>query len=76
MNIPLEVTGSIVNSNKPSHKVKVSNDSTNACGFLIYEWWDGSDGPNVNFAFDDWVPDEAALQSYFQEVGWRVLWPS
>jgi hypothetical protein len=76
MNIPLGVTGSIANSDKPCHKVKVSDDSANTSGFLIYEWWGGSNGPNGNFAFDDWVPDEAALQSYFQEAGWRVLWPA
>jgi len=76
MNIPLEITGSIANSDRPSHKVKVSDVSANSGGFLIYEWWDGSDGPNDNFAFDHRVSDEAALRSYFHEAGWRILWPA
>jgi hypothetical protein len=30
-------------------------DRANTGGFLVLEWWNGSTGPNKNFAFDSWV---------------------
>ncbi len=74
MQIPLETVGHILNSDKALHRVKVSDDATNTGGFLIYQWWQGSNGPNQDFAFDDWVENEQALHHFFREAGWQVRW--
>jgi hypothetical protein len=74
MHIPLETVGLIRNSDKHNHKVRVADDSESTGGFLVYEWWQGSDGPNQDFAFDSWVESELALQQFFKETGWLVQW--
>lgn len=43
---------------------------------MIYEWWNGSNGPNENLAFDNWVEYRAGLESYFREWGVNVEWKS
>jgi hypothetical protein len=43
-------------------------------GFLIYEWWTESNGPNHKGAFDSWVESEAALERFIVESGWVVQW--
>lgn len=74
MAIPIEVIGTILNSRHAGHKVRVSDDSENTGGFLIFEWWQGSDGPNAANAFDSWVEKKADLEEFFLETGWVVQW--
>jgi len=57
-----------------NHRVKVVDDSVNTGGFLIYQWWDGSNGPNENAAFGDWVENREQLETFFREEGWNVDW--
>lgn len=74
MEIPLEIVGTILNSHHIGHQVRVSDDSENTGGFLIFEWWRGSNGPNAGNAFDSWVENREDLEKYFQESGWEVKW--
>jgi len=76
MDIPLEVVGAIVNSGKAFHCVMVSSDEPDTGGFIILEWWPGSNGPNEHCGFDAWVSDELALHRYFRESDWQVEWLS
>lgn len=52
MKLFYSIAGRIINSSKPHHMVRVEDDAANTGGFLIYEWWAGSSGPNENHAFD------------------------
>jgi hypothetical protein len=74
MNIPIGVIGEILNLGEVGHKVKVLDDTENTGGFLIYEWWDHSSGPNVENAFDAWVENQEMLNHFFKESGWHILW--
>jgi hypothetical protein len=74
MTIPLEVEGQVINSSHIGHTVKVADDQEATGGFLIYEWWQESSGPNQNGAFDSWVESEADLEQFFVESGWVVQW--
>jgi hypothetical protein len=68
--------GIITNSEHHNHRVRVVDDSVNTGGFLVYEWWDGSNGPNENHAIDNWVENLEGLESYFREWGVSVEWES
>jgi len=72
--VKVGIVGLITNSDHPRHHVRVDDDSGNTGGFLIYEWWEGSDGPNANNAFDSWVESREALESFFREGNWKVDW--
>lgn len=74
MRIPLDTIGAILNSDKAGHRVLVSGNAEDTDGLFIYEWWDGSNGPNANDAFDSWVANRQELQQFFEEVGWDVAW--
>lgn len=74
MTIPLGIDGCVVNSTHASHFVRVEDDRANTGGFLVYEWWNGADGPNEKGAFDAWVENENALESFFEESKWSVKW--
>ena len=74
MKIPLGVEGEILASEKDGHLVVVRDDSANTGGFLIYERWAGSHGPNAGGAFDSWVENEAQLEAFFAEASWNVSW--
>jgi hypothetical protein len=74
MSVPVGVKGRIVDPTKPGHFVRVEDDRVNTGGFLVYEWWQGSNGPNADGAHDSWVESEAALYQYFQESGWVIQW--
>lgn len=74
MSIPVGVVGAVANSVRAGHRVRVEEDRENSGGFLVFEWWDGSDGPNEPGAFDSWVETADHLQAYFQEAGWQVDW--
>jgi hypothetical protein len=76
MNIPLSVSGRILNSQKDEHFVRVEDDAESTGGFLIFEHWKGSDGPNVDGGFDNWVADQDTLERFFLESGWKVVWPA
>ena len=66
--------GTVSGSEHANHRVRVVDDVANSGGFLIYEWWDGSNGPNENHAFDNWVENREHLESYFREWGVNVEW--
>jgi hypothetical protein len=69
------VAGQIISSSKPHHMVRVEDDSANTGGFFIYEWWTGSNGPNVNDAFNSWVESTEDLALFLKESGWIIQWP-
>lgn len=74
MNVPAGVVGAILNSEKPGHHVKVVDDAANTGGYLIYEWWNGSDGPSDAGGFDSWVENAVQLQRFVEEAGWEIEW--
>jgi hypothetical protein len=76
MKIPIEVIGAIINSQRTSHQIRVSDDAQYTGGFIIYEWWQDSNGPNSNNAFDSWVEDTNSLAKFFQEADWKIQWQS
>jgi hypothetical protein len=76
MNVPIGIEGQIKNSERPAHRVLVQDDSENTGGFIVFEWWNGSNGPNHNAAFDSWVEDKVSLSAFFEESGWLVDWQS
>lgn len=61
-------------SPRSGHFVRVEHDGANTGGFLVFEWWDGSGGPNARGAFDAWVESESALEAFFEESKWSVKW--
>jgi hypothetical protein len=74
MSIPVGVKGTIVASTMPGHFERVEDDRVNTGGFLVYEGWEGSNGPNADGAHDSWVESEAALCQFFQESRWVIQW--
>lgn len=74
MSIPRDIPGRIINSDKPGHRVKVTDDAEDTGGFLILEWWDKPSDSRQSATFDSWVTDESALQAFFSETGWQVDW--
>lgn len=66
--------GAIQNSAKTGHMLRVEDDTGNSGGFLIFEWWDGSAGPNANGVFDSWVDSEEGVSKFLDESGWCVVW--
>ena len=74
MHIPLNTEGCISNSENPAHRVLVRDDSQNTGGFLVFEWWENSTGPNANGSFDSWVENMSSLEQFFAESGWVVEW--
>lgn len=74
MKIPIGVNGRILNSTHKDHFVRVDDDSENSGGFLIYERWEKSDGPNAGGGFDNWVENSDALSQFFAEAQWAVQW--
>jgi len=76
MKVPIGIEGQINNSEHPAHRVLVRDDSEQSGGFIVYEWWDRSNGPNRNAAFDSWVEDMASLNAFFGESSWHEDWQS
>jgi len=72
--IPIGVVGVVENGSRPGMRVRVEDDSAASGGIFIFQWWDGSDGPNEGGAFDDWVESLADLEAYWIESGWSVRW--
>jgi len=68
------IEGRVLNSEHVGHVVRVESDESRAGGFLIFQRWAGSDGPNGSGEFDDWVENEELLRGYFSETGWKVQW--
>jgi hypothetical protein len=69
------VAGRITNSPKSSHRVRVEDDAANTGGFLVYEWWNGTNGPNAHHAFDSWVESMDDLTQFIEASGWIIQWP-
>lgn len=74
MTIPVGVRGKIRNSEHDGHIILVQDDKDATGGFLIYEWWIGSAGPNEHAAFDSWAKDETSIEAYIAEADWQVDW--
>ena len=72
--IPFGLVGAVTNSDRPGHRVRVQDDRENTGGFLIFEWWHGSNGPNESGAFDSWVQTQDDLISFIQHSGWQIDW--
>jgi hypothetical protein len=72
--IMLGIPGKVLNGAHPNMMIRVDDDAANTGGYLIFQWWDGSNGPNEHGAFDDWVESQAALERYFALTGWSVEW--
>ena len=73
MTIPIGVSGVIVNSSRAGHRVRVVDDLEGSGGYLIYEWWPCSDGPNRDNGFDAWI-EQSQLEQLFRESNWQVQW--
>lgn len=54
MRIPIDITGDILNLPRAELSVRVADDVENTGGYLVYEWWVESGGPNLKGAFDSW----------------------
>jgi hypothetical protein len=74
MSIPIGISGRVTNSDRDEHFVRVEDDTSNTGGFLIFEQWRGSAGPNANGSFDSWVEDRQTLERLFKDAGWQVQW--
>lgn len=74
MQVPIGPIGLILNSDRAGHFVRVEDDSENTGGFLVFEWWVDSGGPNKEGAFDSWVENLESLGKFFVESGWEVKW--
>ena len=71
--ISVGMKGQIKNSDRVDPYVLVkSDDSTD--GFLAFEGGSESFGPNGNGAFDSWVESIDALERFFVETSWHVVW--
>ncbi len=76
MNLPLDTVGNVLNSDHAGHKIKILDDSESTGGYLIYEWWDNSNGPNQSHSFDSWVENLSAVESFLKEKAYIVVWPT
>ncbi len=74
MKIPIGVVGKIQNGEHADMRVRVEDDTTNTGGYLVYQWWKNSEGPNADGAFDDWVESKKQLEDYFVSTGWWIDW--
>ena len=72
--IRIGIVGIVTNGEYPNMRIRIEDDSENTGGFLIYQWWEGSNGPNAQNAFDDWVETKDTLGKYLAESGWVVEW--
>ncbi len=72
--IKIGVVGIVVNGEYPNMCIRIEDDSENTGGYLIYQWWEGSNGPNAGNAFDDWVESDAVLREYMKEAKWEIAW--
>jgi hypothetical protein len=72
--IPFGILGRVLNGEHPNMMIRVDDDAENTGGFLIYQWWDGSNGPNEHGAFDNWVETQAKLERFFEQSGWLIEW--
>ena len=74
MNVPICTIGRILNSAHRDHLVRVDDDNAKTGGFLIYERWENSNGPNADGWFDNWVENGNSLSQFFSEAKWDVQW--
>ncbi len=72
--IRIGVVGIITNGEHPEMRTRIEDGSENTGGCFIYLWWKGSDGPNANNAFDDWVETREDLDKHLEETGWVIEW--
>ena len=74
MKIPIGVVGRIKNGEHAKMLVRVVDVSANTGGYLVYQWWPNSVGPNPDGAFDDWVESLKQLEEYFISTNWSIDW--
>jgi hypothetical protein len=74
MSIPIGVVGKIRNGDHSEMCVRVEDDTKSTGGYLVYQWWKNSNGPNTGGAFDDWVESKQQLDEYFAATGWSIDW--
>jgi hypothetical protein len=68
--VPVGVIGKIVfPEDRRGWFVKVEDDSQNTGGFLLLEWRD-----DPREGFDSWTENRDALDQFFLETGWKILW--
>lgn len=72
--VKINTTGTVINSEHPSHQVRVEYDAEKTGGYFIFEWWDGSGGPHSNRAFDSWVETLSGVSQFIAESGWKIRW--
>jgi hypothetical protein len=67
--VPIGVVGKIVSpGDRHGWFVKVKDDSQDSGGYLVLEWRDSQTG------FDNWVQTREAVDKFFHETGWKVIW--
>jgi hypothetical protein len=76
MSVRFGVEGRLTNSERSGHRVRVEDDRAATGGFLIYEWWHDSNGPNGGGAYDSWVEAYDDVVAFFKEFAWAVEWQS
>ena len=74
MSIPIGVIGKIRNGEHAEMHVRVEDDAKSTGGYLVYQLWKNSGGPNADGAFDDWVESKKQLEDYFDSTGWSIDW--
>jgi len=72
--IKVNTVGVIVNSEHSAHQIRVEYDAEDTGGYFIYEWWSGSDGPNLHKGFDSWVETLDGVSQFIVESGWKIRW--
>lgn len=72
--IKIGVVGVVTNGEHPGMHTRIEDDSENTGGYLIYQWWEGSDGPNPQGAFDDWVETVSDLRKFLGRSEWVIEW--
>jgi hypothetical protein len=72
--VKINAVGTIVNSEHPAHQIRVEYDAEKTGGYFIFEWWDGSDGPNPGRAFDSWIETLDGVSEFIVESGWNIHW--
>lgn len=74
MPVPIGVRGHARGSPEPNHWFEVVDDRDTSGGLFILHGWDGRDDLGRRFEFDDWVESLEHVETYFEQLPWRVEW--
>lgn len=72
--IKINTTGTIINSEHPTHQVRVEYDPEKTGGYFIVEWGGGRGDSNPDSAFDSWVETSSDVSQFIAETGWKIRW--